>query len=288
MLFVLFVYGAFAVGLVFIVQSLIGPDAISQRRSTPQQGWRQLLSLTKAHQQWWNSAKWVGVSAVGITGLLSALESILGGPPWPADPDIHAQNAANGSPLILPFTVHNRSVFFDMPNVQFMCGIDLVVFGDPTYQRRGPIGMFTDMAFVNGVQTVRAKQTVSFSCDATELIRAGGTTLAFGPANEPPNPAASPNIANILKMCVWIKGSYKLRKYLPRYTFTSAVFQYPAAPGVRQWLEEPIEDWRAPSKKEALARDIDHIAEANCSPSPLSPSMVLRNGKLEWGENFKW
>jgi hypothetical protein len=43
----------------------------------------------------------------------------------------------------------------------------------------------------------------------------------------------------MVKMCLWIEGSYKIFGF--SIPFHSPMFQWPASPGQRQWIQGPIE-----------------------------------------------
>lgn len=222
-------------------------------------------------------------AAVGVLGVLGTFYAVEGGPPWPADPEISPQDALNGSPLIVPFTVHNPSVLFDISDARFVCGVDWIVFGDAN---NNASAFFSDLGFVVGTYNIKARQTVNVPCDASALIRISQKQIALGQDDTPPNGSPPVSIPNILKMCVWISADYEIWHRLPHH-FVSTIFQRPATPGVWQWLKGSFQDPRAPSKKDALEHGPIYAAGANCSDTPQPPSMILKDGKLVGGEMMK-
>jgi hypothetical protein len=51
----------------------------------------------------------------------------------------------------------------------------------------------------------------------------------YGPVSmEPP--------LDFKKMCIWVRGDYKIAGLIP-WSFTVGIFEWPAAPGALQWLE---------------------------------------------------
>jgi hypothetical protein len=50
-------------------------------------------------------------------------------------------------------------------------------------------------------------------------------------------------------MCIWIGGDYEVAGLIP-WRFRSAIFQWPAALGSKQWIEGPIA--RPPPKDEQI------------------------------------
>jgi hypothetical protein len=63
--------------------------------------------------------------------------------------------------------VKNKSILFDMPNVEFTCGIDWVYLQDSGKTK----GVFGQQAFVNGVYSIKTSQIINYQCDASQLIK---------------------------------------------------------------------------------------------------------------------
>src|SRR5579859_6196765 len=112
-------------------------------------------ALPPASTQVWGrcfrSAKWAVGAVVAVIGLAASVDGIWGSP-WPRDPEVHPHDTIDGSSLVLPFTVKNRSGFFDMANTTFRCGVDLIYAEDSVGQRV----VIRDAAFVSGVYSVPA------------------------------------------------------------------------------------------------------------------------------------
>jgi hypothetical protein len=176
----------------------------------------------------------VGQGTLVLFGLGQAVVTFWG-PFWPTEPEIHPREAMNGSSFRLPFTIKNTSII-PILNAEMTCGIDWVYFGD----RRGNSANFVQIAFVNDTLSIAGGQTVNYECDASHLVQVnqdGSWTLrgVAGPGNllllYPP--------LEFRKMCLWIRGDYKIANWVP-WSFTSAIFQWPSAPGVYQWTEGPL------------------------------------------------
>jgi hypothetical protein len=158
------------------------------------------------------------------------------GPFWPLDPEIHPQNAPEAS-LRLPFTIKNNSVLFGIVDAKMSCGVDLAILEDANHQRI----LARDMAFVSAIKySIPANGApIGYECDASGLITVqpnGGLSLRKTletPAGRFRGPLS------IIKMCIWIGGTYKLLGIKPE-TFVSIVFQWPVEPGVNRWNEGPV------------------------------------------------
>jgi hypothetical protein len=169
-------------------------------------------------------------------GNISSLSSVLGGSPWPTDPEIHFRDTNDGSSLILPFDIANKSGF-SMPNVEFRCGVEFLRAMDS----EGHEVLIGGVAFQNGVKTVSTTATVD--CNAADLlrIRPDGSLAFRNSTTELQNNRRTVFRApwQIIKMCVWVEGHYRFMSIFPT-EFTSHVFQWPAKPGAHQWREGPF------------------------------------------------
>jgi hypothetical protein len=82
---------------------------------------------------------------------------------------------------------------------------------------------------------------------------------------------------NFRKMCLWIRGDYKIADVIP-WDFTSAIFEWPSASGVPQWLEG------ATYRKGAMTQD-EWISQrgsmppdvVTCSPQPHKAAMIFND-----------
>jgi hypothetical protein len=201
------------------------------------------------HRRGFQAIRWLTATTVALFAVIGGIVGIWG-PPWPTDPEIHPHDTTDGSSLVLPFIVKNRSAFFDMLNVKFRCGIDLVYAEDSHGQRVG----VRDTAFMSGVYSVPwGGSPINYPCDASDLLQVkedGALTLRGSSTVMQSNkPQHYYPPWKILKMCVWVGGEYKVMGRIP-WSFTSMIFQWPATPKLHQWIEGPIA--REPPKEEQL------------------------------------
>jgi len=194
-----------------------------------------LLRLIRSHP-WWTVASSF-VAFVGIVlGAISSLSSLLGGPPWPVDPEINFRETNDGSSLILPFDIVNKSGF-RMPSVSFRCGVQFLRAVDSLGNEIGT----GDVAFLNGTKSV--SKTATFDCNAADLLRIKlDGSLAF--RNSATKLQSGSRIVyrapwRIIKMCVWVGGNYNFMGLIP-VEFTSHMFQWPTKAGSHQWREGPF------------------------------------------------
>jgi hypothetical protein len=106
----------------------------------------------------------------GLVGLLAVVGSVYGiwGPPWPTAPEIHPRDTSNGSSLILPFNVQNKSVLFPITDAQMTCGVGWLFVKDA----RGNKFTSIHTAFNNGAYTFPAGgQPTTYPRDASELVK---------------------------------------------------------------------------------------------------------------------
>jgi hypothetical protein len=190
------------------------------------------------------------VAAFAACGLLAVIILLLPNlaqvfyPLSPADPDIEPINAEGGPSFIPPFIVRNSNPIFDMANVGFRCGVDLVYFQDADSNT----ALLRDVAFITGNYSIRANGgQMKYDCDISGLLRIQPD--GFISFREPmaTSHAEFREPLRILKMCLWIAGTYNVWGHYA--SFTSKIFQWPAKPGVNQWAEEPSR--RDPQKEAA-------------------------------------
>jgi hypothetical protein len=170
-------------------------------------------------------------------GLFASVYRLYSGPFWPTSPAIYPNGCVDGSSLILPFTVTDRSAVLGMPKVTFRCGIDLVWAVDS----KGQTVLLRDFAFESDGYTVPSgSKPLNYDCDASGLLRTNydGTLSINGYRESPQSDAA--HIYHppwqILKMCVWVGGRYKIAGFWSQ-EFASGIFQWPATRGSHQWLD---------------------------------------------------
>jgi hypothetical protein len=173
-----------------------------------------------------------------LTGTVYVL---LGGPPWPVDPEIHPTNTTVDSSLILPFSVTNKSGLVWMNDVQMTCGVDLV-YG---MEADGEIFIIRDNAFITGRYSIKPMGSIPYRCNASALLqmRENGTLSLYGSSSELMTQGGEPIIwhspFNIIKTRIWVGGVYKVFGLIP-WSFKSEIDQWPASPVVRQWIEGPV------------------------------------------------
>jgi hypothetical protein len=193
------------------------------------------LRVLRSHP-WWIAVSGLVVFVGAALGALSSLSGLLGGPPWPVDPDIHFRDTNDGSSLILAFDITNKSGF-RMPGVSFRCGVEHMEAIDAL----GHQVLVGGVAFFNGVKSIST--TGTFDCNAADLlkVRADGSLAFRNSSTELQSRGRTIYQApwRIIKMCVWVGGTYNFMGLF--FTeFTSHVFQWPAKPGSHQWREGPF------------------------------------------------
>ena len=173
-------------------------------------------------------------------GLLASIYRLCGGPFWRTSPAIYPHGAVDGTSLILPFTVTDRSAVFGMPTVTFRCGIDLVWAADSM----GQTVLLRDFAFLSDTYAVPSgSKPMNYDCDASALLRVehDGSLSIKGYSELLQSEAAHVYHPpwQILKMCVWVDGGYKIAGFWSQ-EFASGIFQWPATRGSHQWLDGPV------------------------------------------------
>jgi hypothetical protein len=120
----------------------------------------------------------------------------------------------------------------------FNCGVNLLYFADAD----GHTAILRDALFHVGTLSLSPTASTNLRCDASQFvkIRSDGSLMIGFPGGQhmetPPGPFRPP--LTILKMCLWISGKYKLFLFSP--PFTSPMFQWPAEPNQKQWIEGSI------------------------------------------------
>lgn len=225
------------------------------------------------------AAKWLLGTLVAVVGVVAGVYQIGGGPPWPADPEIHPRDTSDSSSLILPFLVTNPSILFGM-DVNFTCGIDLVYAKDAT----GTDLLVADAAFANGVYSLGPRETVNFPCDASRLLQVknDGSLSLFGSSTAVGNKSGHflEKPFQILKMCVWVGAQYKIAGIARN--FRSKIFMWPAAQGHSQWIEGSLVP-EPPTVDGPPNRGADAL---RCSPTVRVPYIFV-NGRGLAGVVFK-
>lgn len=173
-------------------------------------------------------------AVVVLVGLIAGAYQLMGGPPWPTDPEIRPHDTADASStLVLPFTIRNRSTLFDMNNVNMTCGVDLVMFSDAS----GATAAVENAAFSTGNLSIPANSTANYPCDASGLVQVRPDGSFILRDNLSTKGAVFKGPLTIRKMCMWIGGDYKIGPM--NESFTSTIFKWPASQTSRQWIEGP-------------------------------------------------
>jgi hypothetical protein len=260
----------FVFALIVIVLAIAVRDPTqkpTQQQSTTQRPTLQPRWRTRIYQYWWKPTKWIMIFVVGVVGLLASIYQVGGGPPWPADPEIHPRDTADGSSLILPFSVRNRSTLFDTNDVSMTCGIDLVAFSDANGHWAGA----DSAAFFTGVISIPANSSpVNYPCDASSLVQVHPDgSLAFRDTlSTGPSVLQAP--IKILKMCVWVGGDYKIGP--KTWSFTSNIFKWPASQTSHQWIEGPT----ATNQDRPKALPTNNFDDLECRPIVTGPYIYIK------------
>jgi hypothetical protein len=164
---------------------------------------------------------------------LAAVIDQLWGRPWPTDPEIHPLDFVSGTPLTHLFKVQNKS-FFDMDNIEFTCGVNLMAFKDAD----GRIVGMTDGAFANGTFSIPRGKSINYACDASGLMRVNpdGSLTSGQSYSTPSGPFRGP--LTVVKMCLYIFGRYHL--FWTDWAFHSIMFKWPSSQNDPHWVEGPI------------------------------------------------
>ncbi len=223
------------------------------------------------HTTWFLVAEWI-VGVIASAGTLAGIIYGIVGPFWPVAPEIHPHEIGNDSSQVLPFVIKNRGAF-EMKNVEFRCGVDLVWAEDA----KGQPVVIRDTAFKEGVYSI-GSDPKNYPCKALDLlkIKADGSLSLGGSStvleSKPPKFFQEP--WHIKKMCVWIRGDYKFLGIIP-WSFTSVIFQWPAEPTIDQWIEGTI--IRKPPKDEQIPGWFPDALQ--CSPAVRFPyGMTVDSG----------
>jgi hypothetical protein len=161
------------------------------------------------------------------------------GPFWPTEPKIEPHDTVNASSFVLPFKIINRSILFPQNKIPISCGVDRVYFVDVI----GKLGFVANVMFSPPPISIDRESLVNYPCTASDYVRIKGDgSLEIGFEHSTRMHTATEGIFHpplqILKMCLWISGSYDVLGF--KRPFHSKMFQWPAAPGQKQWIEGPI------------------------------------------------
>ncbi len=75
----------------------------------------------------WRAFAGLVAFAIACAGVAASAYQLLGGPPWPTDPDIDPAPPDTSPPFSVPFSVKNPSSLFDIQDAELICGIDRAV-----------------------------------------------------------------------------------------------------------------------------------------------------------------
>ena len=111
----------------------------------------------------WAIAKVIWLVPVGLLGVLATVNSMWG-PPWPTKPEYHIVASSAGQPFAFPFSVTNKSAFFDTRLSGTYCRIKRGRIGGMILEDLGA-ATFEGLSF-----DVPAKETKNYRCS----IQMGG------------------------------------------------------------------------------------------------------------------
>jgi hypothetical protein len=219
----------------------------------------------------------IGTLIIAGIALIAGTYLLADGPPWPTDPEIHPRDTVDGSSLIVPLTVRNRSGLFALRHVSFRCGVDLLFAADA--DNHGFV--IRDTAAVTGTNSVPSNTPLDYRCDLSKLFRtnADRSLTVYESASgggEHNNRFKLP--FRIIKMCIWVGGKYRVAGALT-VSFTSKIFQWPAAPDRHRWIEGPVAGLQPDWEQNAEARTGLISGTLQCSDSVRYPyALVTENG----------
>jgi hypothetical protein len=126
-----------------------------------------------------------------------------------------------------------------MNNMNLTCGVDLIYFIDADRKT----GVLRDALFNPGPLSIGVNSPANYPCTASDYVRIqadGSVIIGIVPGQfMTTKPGAFRAPLTVLKMCMWMRGSYTTPG-LWTTNFRSNMFQWPAAPGQQQWIEGPI------------------------------------------------
>jgi hypothetical protein len=221
-----------------------GPQSETEKEHFPESpplSPKELRRRLRSSPKIWLIAILAGLVALLFWGLNQAANlAQLVGPFWPVDPEIEFHDTINASSTVLPFKMTNKSTVFSIDRAQVTCGVDLIYFVDANRRT----GTLRDSVFVTRelISLKRNGGYTNYPCTASNYIKIrddGSALIGFEDGQNlvsPPGAFRAP--ITVLKMCLWIRGTYSTLGY--PMSFRSKMFQWPAAPGQRQWIEGPI------------------------------------------------
>lgn len=182
----------------------------------------------------------VGLLVAVMIAVISVLANLVGliGPFWPTRPEVQFRDTVDAGSFVLPFKMTNRSTLFNIENMHIACGVDLFYFIDVN----GITGVLRDAKFDLGPMSIDRGSFINYPCTASSYLQLmpDYSFLIGLPAGERMTSAPSNfrGPLRIVKMCLWISGTYKTFGY--PISFSSKMFQWPATPGGHQWIEGTI------------------------------------------------
>ncbi len=131
----------------------------------------------RMHRRLWLAAKVIVgffVSAIGLVGSMYGIS----GPPWPVEPVFSPGLPSAGSPFDVPFSVTNKSAFFDIWNFRIKCHIHRATFAADAEDgsRLEMNEILLDLTITNPI--LAAGETDSYICPVRPLIVVGKRSAA--------------------------------------------------------------------------------------------------------------
>jgi hypothetical protein len=246
--------------------------SVKKRKNIFRPSLKATLKLVNPQQQthqsqyparWYDRAWQRFVIAATILGLLAVIDQFWGRP-WPVDPEIHPQNTMGESSLILPFTVHNKSIW-PMNNVAMTCDVDFVAWQDAAERWGGA----DSIAFYTGIVSIPGRGTINYPCDASSLIQIKDGTFSLRDTLSTKNMLIQPP-TKVVKMCIWVGGDYRIGP--KAISFTSILFKWPASQADKQWIEGPtMTDQDRPKP-----RPSNNFDDLECRGAVTGPYMYIK------------
>jgi hypothetical protein len=199
-----------------------------QKQQTTKQPQAPTTPPTRMHQRLLTAVQVVAGLTVALVGLVGSIYGIWG-PPWPTVPSFSVGSASGGSAFDVPFIASNKSIFFEIQDLDVTCA-DINIF-TTTHSHFS----FGGVRVVQPPGTLDASASRPYVCPFNRVIN---LTTNFP-----------------TKICLDIKGTFSWRlpfAFSYRSSFSSGVFFWYNQTSPPQWLqgipfgEHCPEDWDVP------------------------------------------
>jgi hypothetical protein len=232
----IFLSGLIAVTVIFFVCTIEPASNENLARQNKSRRRRSRTSSRLIYQHFYLPVRGLVLFIIGVAGLIATLDQ-LWGPVWPTKPKITLHDNITASSSILPFIIMNESVIFSM-SLNIYCDVDLFYFMDAD----GKTGLLRDAQFNPGPIHIGRQSANNYPCRASDYVRIRGDGSMIIGFDDAQNLVTGPGVfrppLTVLKMCLWINGSYSVIGVIRQ--FRSEIFQWPDAPRGHQWIEGPV------------------------------------------------